>query len=54
MDRDSIVIETLKDVRKKLLERVGELEDAYRILQIYEDINLIEKLALLIVIGKSK
>lgn len=53
MDRDTIVIETLKDVRKKLLERVDELEDVYResghnsiynrISQLYEDINLIEK-----------
>lgn len=53
MDRDTIVIETLKDIRKKLLERVEELEDAYResghnsicnrISQVYEDINLIEK-----------
>lgn len=53
MDRDTIVIETLKDIRNKFLERVGELEDAYResghnsicnrISQLHEDINLIEK-----------
>ena len=53
MDRDTIVIETLKDIRKKLSERVEELEDSYkesghnsicnRISQVYEDINLIEK-----------
>lgn len=53
MDRDTIVIETLKDIRNKFLERVEELEDAYResghhsicnrISQLHEDIELIEK-----------
>ena len=53
MDRDTIVIETLKDIRNKFLERVKELEDAYResghnsicnrISQLHEDIELIEK-----------
>lgn len=53
MDRDTIVIEILKDIRKKFLNRVEELENTYkesghnsicnRISQLYEDINLIEK-----------
>ena len=53
MDRDTIAIETLKDIRNKLLERVEELKDAYtesghnsiynRISQLHEDINKIEK-----------
>ena len=53
MDRDTILIETLKDIRNKFLELVEELEDAYReswhnsicnrISQLHEDINLIEK-----------
>lgn len=53
MDRDTIAIEVLKDLRKKLLERREELEDAYRelghhaintrIMQLDDDILLIQK-----------
>lgn len=52
MDKDTIIIETLKDIRNKFLERVEDLKEAYiesghnsicnRISQLYEDINLIE------------
>jgi hypothetical protein len=53
MDADTIRIETLKDIRNKLLKRVEEYKEAYmecghnsicnRISQLYEDINLVEK-----------
>lgn len=50
---DKVVIDVLKELRNELLQRVEELEDAYkecghnlicnRISQLHEDINVIEK-----------
>lgn len=50
---DKVVIDVLKELRNELLQRVEELEDAYkeyghnsicnRISQLHENINVIEK-----------